>query len=134
MCKTCGCEVARKPCSTSVIVAMSVHDLMLHDPALRDNPDRVDIPASAHKPHHMQEHVYDHAHPDVPDFLERFRELTDEYDAIFTVAEVGTWDPLALMQAYSRPSRLNSAYSFDFLAAPQLDTLAPREAQHPGVE
>ena len=105
----------------------ALHCLM-HDPALRDNPNRVDIPATAHQPYHRQEHVFDHAHPNVPGFLESIRKLTDEYDAIFTVAEVGTWNPLPLMQAYARPPRLNSAYSFDFLAAPRLDAAAFKKA------
>ena len=104
----------------------ALHCLM-HDLTLRDNPDRLDVPPFAHKPYHRQEHVFDHAHPDVPGFLERIRELTEEYDAIFTVAEVGTWNPLPLMQEYAGPSRLNSAYSFDFLAAPRLDVAAFRE-------
>jgi alpha-glucosidase len=100
---------------------------LLHDPALRDNPDRMDMTAAGHKPYHFQDHVYDHAHPDVPVFLERIRELTDEYGAIFTVAEVGTWNPLPLMREYARPPRLNSAYSFEFLAAPRLDAAAFRQ-------
>ena len=104
----------------------ALHCLM-HDPELRDNPERADIPPEAHKAFHRQEHVFDHAHPAVPGFLQRIRALTDDYDAIFTVAEVGSWDPLPLMREYAGPSRLNSAYSFDFLAAPQLDAAAFRE-------
>ena len=99
---------------------------LLHDTELRDNPPRENVPASAHKPYHMQEHIHDHGHPGVPALLERFRKLTDQYDAVFTVAEVGTWRPLPLMQAYAGPQRLNSAYSFDFLAAPSLDANAFR--------
>lgn len=97
---------------------------LLHDTELRDNPERENPPASAHKPYHRQEHVFDHAHPDVPAFLERFRKLIDEYDAIFTVAEVGSWNPLPMMRKYTAPGRLHSAYSFDFLAAPSLDAAA----------
>jgi len=104
----------------------ALHCLM-HDPELRDNPERTDIPPGAHKPFHRQEHVFDHAHPAVPTFLERVRALTDDYDAVFTVAEVGSWNPLPLMREYAGPSRLNSAYSFDFLAAPRLDAAAFRE-------
>ncbi|MBT8079993.1 MAG: alpha-glucosidase family protein [Gammaproteobacteria bacterium] len=105
----------------------ALHCLM-HDPELRDNPDRMEIPANAHKPYHRQEHVFDHAHPDVPAFLEHIRKLTDEYDGIFTVAEVGTWKPLPLMREYTQPRRLNSAYGFDFLAAPKLDATEFRKA------
>ncbi len=101
----------------------ALHCLM-HDVELRDNPDRAHVPPEAHKPFHRQEHVFDHAHPAVPGFLERIRRLTDEYDSIFTVAEVGSWDPLPLMREYAGPSRLSSAYSFDFLAAPRLDAAA----------
>ncbi|MEM8816085.1 MAG: alpha-glucosidase [Pseudomonadota bacterium] len=104
----------------------ALHCLM-HDLELRDNPERENPPTTAHKPYHRQEHIFDHAHPGVPGFLQRVRKLTEEYDSIFTVAEVGTWNPLPLMQEYAHPSRLNSAYSFDFLAAPQLDAAAFRK-------
>lgn len=98
----------------------ALHCLM-HDEALRDNPPRETVPPATSKPYLLQEHVYDHGHPRVPQFLERFRALTNEYDAVFTVAEVGSWNPLPLMRDYAAPSRLHSAYSFDFLAAKQID-------------
>ncbi|MEL7298538.1 MAG: alpha-amylase family glycosyl hydrolase, partial [Pseudomonadota bacterium] len=80
----------------------------------------------ADRPYQMQEHRYDQGHPAVADFLRRVRALTDKYDATFTVAEVGSADPLPQMREFTAPGVLNSAYSFDFLAAPRLDSDALR--------
>jgi len=89
----------------------------MHDLLLRDNPVKEDVSPEEVTSYYMQDHIYDHSHPDVSKFLERFRKLMDEYEGIFTVAEVGAQDPLPVMKEYTEPGRLNSAYSFDFLSA-----------------
>jgi alpha-glucosidase len=93
----------------------------MHDPQLRDNP-----PAAGGKrtrPFDFQQHVYNQSHPNIVEFLERLREVTDGYEARFTLAEVGGEHPLAEMRAFTQGNRrLNSAYGFDFLYA---DALTP---------
>ncbi|MDE2171610.1 MAG: DUF3459 domain-containing protein, partial [Sphingomonadales bacterium] len=60
-------------------------------------------------------------HPDVTQFIERIAGVCADYGAIFTVAEVGGDGAVPLMKAYTAGEhRLSSAYSFDFLYAPQL--------------
>ncbi len=94
----------------------------MHDPDLRDNP-----PVADHKgkpptrPFDFQDHRYNQSHADIPNFLQRIRQLTDQYDAVFTVAEIGGDEPLAEMKAFTDGDQhLNSAYNFDFLYAPDL--------------
>ncbi len=107
----------------------------MHDPQLRDNPPRGIDPRDATRPFDFQRHVNSMSHPDIPKFLERLRALTDEYDGIFTVAEVGGIDPLPEMKSFTKgTNRLNTAYSFDFLYAPSLSTRTVQEAFEPWNE
>ena len=45
--------------------------------------------------------LHNQSHPDIPLFIERIRALTDEYDARFTVAEVGGPIPMREMKAFT---------------------------------
>jgi alpha-glucosidase len=92
----------------------------MHDPQLRDNP-----PATGGgkrtRPFDFQQHLYNQSHPDIVRFIERLRAVVDEHGAGFTVAEVGGDTPLTEMRAFTQgETRLNSAYSFDFLYAERL--------------
>jgi alpha-glucosidase len=86
-----------------------------HDPLLRDNPPqpperRGDLPAA------MQQHLFNVCQPQNLPFLERVRALMDEFDARFTVAEIGSANNLERMIEYTRgSSRLHTAYSFVLL-------------------
>jgi alpha-glucosidase len=92
----------------------------MHDPALTDNPP-VANPAKRTRPFDFQHHLHNQGHPDIARFIERVRALTDQYDAAFTVAEVGGERALAEMKLYTEgEGRLNSAYSFDYLYAEAL--------------
>jgi alpha-glucosidase len=93
----------------------------MHDPELRDNPPS-DLPMElVTRPFDMQHKRYNQSHPDIVAFLERIRQTIDEFPGRFTVAEVGGPDPLAEMKAFTADGkRLDSAYNFDFLYAPQL--------------
>lgn len=93
----------------------------MHDPQLRDNPPSGVPIEQVTRPFDMQIKKYNQSHADIPSFLERIRGVMDEYDARFTVAEVGGPDPLAEMKAFTADGkRLDSAYNFDFLYAPEL--------------
>jgi alpha-glucosidase len=93
----------------------------MHDPELRDNPPVPDTGRIKTRPFDFQIKLYSQSHPGVVAFIERFRALCDEYGAIHTVAEVGGDNAIAEMQDYTRGNhRLNSAYGFDFLYAPEL--------------
>ncbi|MCH8617124.1 alpha-glucosidase family protein [Sphingomonas sp. SM33] len=94
----------------------------MHDPSLQDNPP-APPGGKRTRPFDFQQHVYNQSHPEIANFLKRVRDVTDEYGARFTVAEVGGDDALAEMQTFTRPGHLNSAYGFDFLYA---DRLTPR--------
>ncbi len=68
----------------------------------------------------MQIKKFNQSHPDIPVFIERIRATIEEYPGRFTVAEVGGPEPLAEMKAFTADGkRLDSAYNFDFLYAPE---------------
>jgi alpha-glucosidase len=93
----------------------------MHDPQLRDNPPAPASDKPRTRPFDFQKQTFNQSHPAIPGFVERIRALTDEYDAIFTVAEVGGADAEREMKLFtSGEGRLNSAYGFDFLYAPAL--------------
>ena len=92
----------------------------MHDPQLRDNPP-VENPAKRSRPFDFQHHLYNQGHPDIARFLERMRALTDRYDGVFTLAEVGGERAADEMKLYTAGrKRLNSAYGFDYLYAEAL--------------
>ncbi|MFN3312471.1 MAG: alpha-amylase family glycosyl hydrolase [Hyphomonas sp.] len=93
----------------------------LFDPDFRNNPARPADGRTISRPFDLQHHVHNQSHPEIPAFLRRVREMTDAYDAVFTLAEVPGPDPLAEMRAFTAgESHLNAAYSFDFLYAHRL--------------
>ena len=93
----------------------------MHDPLLRDNPPAEPDGKPRTRPFDFQQQLFNQSHADIPRFIERIRALTDSYDGIFTVAEVGGKDAEREMKLFtSGEARLNSAYGFDFLYAQQL--------------
>ncbi|MEM7780920.1 MAG: alpha-amylase family glycosyl hydrolase [Pseudomonadota bacterium] len=93
----------------------------MHDPELRDNPPSGAPIESVTRPFDMQIKRFNQSHADIPSFIERIRAVMDEYPDRFTVAEVGGPAPLAEMKAFTADGkRLDSAYNFDFLYAPEL--------------
>lgn len=93
----------------------------MHDPLLRDNPPAPDDGRPRTRPFDFQQRLYNQSHPDIPRFIRRLREVTDRYDAVFTVAEVGGSDAYAEMHAFTKgDEHFNSAYGFDFLYAEDL--------------
>ncbi|WP_432199923.1 alpha-amylase family glycosyl hydrolase [Erythrobacter sp. W53] len=93
----------------------------MHDPEMRDNPPSGVPMSQVTRPFDMQIKQFNQSHDDIPAFLERIRATIEEYPGRFTVAEVGGPDPLAEMKAFTADGkRLDSAYNFDFLYAPDL--------------
>ncbi|MEW4448967.1 alpha-amylase family glycosyl hydrolase [Qipengyuania sp. JC766] len=93
----------------------------MHDPELRDNPPAPATDRPRTRPFDFQRRVHNQSHPDIPLFIERIREVTDGYDAVFTVAEVGGDEAETEMKAFTQgETRLNSAYGFNFLYAEKL--------------
>ena len=102
----------------------------MHDEAFRDNPPWDPAGRTITRPFDLQHRVYNQSQPGVVKFLERVRSLTDEYGAVFTVAEVACEDPLPVMRAYTEgETHLSSAYNFDFLYAPNLTAKRVRRSQ-----
>lgn len=94
----------------------------MHDPALRDNPPAPWEKNPPTRPYDFQHHSKNQSHPDIPHFIDKIRVTTNNYANIFTVAEVAGPDALAEMKEYTaNNSRLNSAYSFDFLYADKIN-------------
>lgn len=92
----------------------------MFDPAMRDNPPAAH-PGPRTRPFDYQDKVHSQNDPGVVPFIERIRAVCDQAGAVFTVAEVGGADVVPLMKAYTAGDhRLSSAYSFDFLYAPDL--------------
>lgn len=93
----------------------------MHDPELRDNPVETVFKRPPTRPFDFQRHIHSMSHPKIPQFLERIRTVIDRYPNRFTVAEVGGPFPMQEMKAFTQGDRrLNSAYAFDFLYAPEL--------------
>ena len=93
----------------------------MHDPQLRDNPPAPPTNRARTRPFDFQLKKYNMSHPGIPEFIRRIRVLTDEYDGIFTVAEVGGDEAEAEMKAFTTgETHLNSAYGFNFLYADRL--------------
>ncbi len=93
----------------------------MHDPQLRNNPPRHSGAGSfltggeAASPYGMQEHLFDHSHPDNLLFMEDIRHLLDKYDAI-ALGEIGSDRSMDVIGEYTRgDSHLHMAYSFDLM-------------------
>lgn len=94
----------------------------MHDRSLRDNPPSGVSSHEATRPFDMQVHKYNMSQPEITEFIENFRAMLNEYPDVFTVAEVGGPAPIREMKAFTEgEQRLNSAYNFDFLYAPELN-------------
>ncbi|MFK7997051.1 MAG: alpha-amylase family glycosyl hydrolase [Granulosicoccus sp.] len=94
------------------------------DEQLRDNPAlapelrNADI-APGVNPYNYQDHLYDKSRPENLRFLERFREVLDEYPAATCVGEIGdAQNGMSLLRDYtSGTQRVHMCYTFDFLSA-----------------
>jgi len=90
-----------------------------HDKKLRSNPPAQAKPqVMATDLYGMQDNIYNKTRPENLGFLERLRALTDQYDDIMMVGEVGEMGhkSIEIMGEYTKGiSRLHMAYSFAML-------------------
>ncbi|HEX7784171.1 MAG TPA: alpha-glucosidase [Sphingobium sp.] len=108
----------------------------MHDLRLRDNPPETK-PGPRTRPFDYQRRLYNQGHPDIPLFIESLAGLIIGHGDHFTVAEVGGEDADREMKEFTRlPDRLNSAYGFTYLYAPELTAEVVRDAiaEWPGVD
>ncbi len=106
----------------------------MHDPALRENPPETK-PGPRTRPFDFQRRLYNQGHADVPLFIESLQATINAHGDHFTVAEVGGEDADREMKLFTRPPhRLNSAYGFTYLYAPELtaDVVRAAIAEWPG--
>jgi len=93
-----------------------------HDQELRDNPPLTEEAASVTvkrtNPYAFQDHVYDKTRPENHTFLERLRDLLDEFPGSTSVGEIGVDTKVAeTTAAYTEAGkRIHMAYSFDLLS------------------
>ncbi|WND02854.1 alpha glucosidase [Temperatibacter marinus] len=100
---------------------MDALNFSMHDLEMRDNPAETEFEREPTRPFDYQRQEYNQSHPDIPRFLEKVRQLFDQYPGSFTVAEVGGKKALEEMKDYTaEDKRLHSAYSFDYLYAENL--------------
>ncbi|MEL6859449.1 MAG: alpha-amylase family glycosyl hydrolase [Pseudomonadota bacterium] len=93
----------------------------MHDQSLRDNPPSGVSAHEATRPFDMQLKTHSMSQPETVGFIEKFRAMLNEFPGTFTVAEVGGPNPIKEMKSFTEgKERLNSAYNFDFLYAPEL--------------
>ncbi|WUR12246.1 alpha-glucosidase family protein [[Empedobacter] haloabium] len=89
-----------------------------HDQQLRSNPPatvRDTSTVTDVNPYGYQAHIYDKCRPENVPFLERVRQVLNEFGAV-SIGEVGADDALAYMAEYTAGgNRLHMAYSFNLL-------------------
>lgn len=108
----------------------------MYDPDLRDNPPETK-PGPRTRPFDYQQRLYNQGHEDIPLFIESLAGLIIGHGDHFTVAEVGGEYADREMKEFTRlPGRLNSAYGFTYLYAPELtaDVVRDAIAEWPGVD
>ncbi len=88
-----------------------------HDKLLRDDPADFRVKETPEwNPYGMQYHLFSKNQPENLFFLERMRELLDEYEARAMVGEMGeSHHAIRMMGEYTTGKRLHKCYSFEML-------------------
>lgn len=92
-----------------------------HDLELRNNPPKEEVVEGSigvrlDNPYAYQLHLYDKSRPENIAFLQRLRQLLDQYPGTTTVGEVGCDFSLKTMADYTQGNdKLHMCYSFDLL-------------------
>lgn len=108
---------------------MDAINFAMHNPALTDNPPAPPSNKVRTRSFDFQLHIHNQSQPEIPQFIERIRQLTDRYPGRFTLAEVGGEIDGREMKAFTAGgTHFNSAYGFNFLHADWLTPALVREA------
>jgi len=99
---------------------MDAINFCFHHQSLSDNPakyerleDYGDLPPV--NQYDYQQHLNDKTQPENLVFLQRIRELLDQYPDTMAVGEIGDDNMVDVMTAYTTENRLHCAYSFELL-------------------
>ncbi len=101
---------------------LDVVNFYFHDTALQDNPDRQDGTAFAtqfehNTPYSAQQHIYDKSRPENLAFIEKLRQLTDQYTDRVLIGEIGDDHPYERAYEYTRGlNRLHTSYNTDMMS------------------
>lgn len=101
-----------------------------HDCALTDNPPNPNPPTGSQflfNPYSFQQHVNDIGQPENPGFLERLRQLCDEYGDRVLLGELHEENGISLHKTYTAENRLQLAYGYWLLGADRLDAATIRD-------
>jgi alpha-glucosidase len=100
----------------------------MHNRALTDNPPAPPSNKPRTRSFDFQLHIHNQSQPEIVQFVERIRGLTDQYPGRFTLAEVGGDSDGGEMKALTvGETHFNSAYGFNFLHADVLTPTLVRE-------
>ena len=107
---------------------MDATNQYMHNRSLKDNPARdTDDPifktSPVWNPNMMQHHINDKSQPENLEFIEKIREITDQYPDKFLLGEIFEDKDIEikLLAEYTKgDKRLNTAYCFNFLCAQDL--------------
>jgi alpha-glucosidase len=108
---------------------LDVANFYFHDQALRDNPPRDKNDGLGYisgnegtSPTNMQRQLYNKTQPENLEFHKKVRKLTDQYENIMTVAEVGDEDAFRVAAAYSLgENHLNTSYNTQLMGGMNKD-------------
>ncbi len=102
-------------------VRLDAINFCFHDLELRDNPPRPPHERrargfNADNPYGHQWHRFNNTQPEMLPFLERVRDLLDEYPGTVALGEISSDDSTATVADYTQPGRLHMGYSFELLS------------------
>lgn len=87
-----------------------------HDKALRNNPPSKPRGQNTVNPYYYQQHLFDKNRPENVQFTSELRKLTDHYSERMLLGEIGDIDAEQMMEDYTGPKKLHTAYSFRLLS------------------
>ncbi len=102
-------------------VRLDAINFCFHDRLLRDNPPRPPHERrargfNAENPYGHQWHRFNNTQPEMLPFLERIRDLLDEFPGTVALGEISSDDSTATVAEYTQPGRLHMGYSFELLS------------------